>query len=348
MAKSLFRLKRREEAAEFVVDWLRAGTVPAFGAMQGMIQTMSTDRAFLKRYEEQLLVAAEEQPDNLVVQLYLASLHSQLGRVPDAWNVLQEAERRGLVENRSGARPVLVHDLLRHTMEPRETVASYTGLDIGELRARLEQLPEHAGLAMRLARILDADGRESDALPYYETVCRLNTNYWPALQRTAEILLSEGRLADAASHYGRVLWIQPGFLPAAVGLARASAMAGDQAGAVGALLRYGRMFAPDQGVLEVIALLDDQQGACERLRAALREASSKEPGNPFLWALLSAVEIKAGRIDEGRDAALSAERLGLTGSEGAPADCLIRAFSGAGPAPAGTDPAGGTRAPGSR
>ena len=341
MAKSYFRLKRREEAADFIVEWLGAGTVPAFGAMQGMIQTMSTDREFLARYEAGLLAAAKEQPDNLVVQLYLASLHNQLGRVPDAWKVLQEAERRGLVDNRSGARPVLVHDLLRNHMEPWETVASYSGLDVGELRQRLEQLPEHAGLAMRLARILDAESRRGDALPYYETVCRLNTSCWPAHQRTAEILLAEGRLPEAATHYRRVLELQPGFLPAALGLARASALAGDQESAVSALLRYGRMFAPDAGALETLALLGDQEGALDRLLGAIREAIGKEPENPFLWALASEVQFQAGKLEEARAAALSAERLGLTGAEGAPTDCMVRAFGREDPTSGGAGGPGG-------
>lgn len=329
--KALVRLGRTQEAVDFFAAWLRRGTVPSLGVLQGLISTLSMREEFRTGFEAAMEAALKERPRDVQLLLYQTIYFAEIGRMEKAWEVMHQAEALGLCDERGGERHRLVRSLKSKSVEHGANPVSYTGTDLAELDQAVARAPQHAGVILRRARVLDLAGRHEEALAGYAAALKLNPDLWPASYRR-ELLLEMGRAAEAVPDLDKALSLYPDLILVRLRAAEAHARAGQVETAVTLLVEDARANEPvSLGQAAIAALAAQGPAALGRLVAALEEAAGADPKNPYLSAYLAAVCTVTKDVAAARRHALDCERRGLAGPEAWPHRLLYQAFGEAYP-----------------
>jgi tetratricopeptide (TPR) repeat protein len=321
MLRSMVRLKRKKEAAEFFVSWVASGTVRSFGEVQGFMVVLVADREQARALKEMLEKAIEKDPTNVNLLLYQSVFLAQVGMNVASWKAFHEAERLGLCGLTTGHRHAFARELLDRSMEPDEGPWSYGETRLETLKEKLAMSPDHGGLAMRIARVLDTSGRRDEALPYYSRVSKVSPRLWSSAFRQAQILLAKEEFEKAIPLLRQVLQISPDFAAGQLRLAVALAQGGkpeqlDEARAI--VVGFGVNFSPERHTRRILEVLGRAKGGLEKLSADLAAAAVGHPASPYLHGHRALVLYKLGEKAEARKEALAAERLGLAGAKGHP------------------------------
>lgn len=143
---------RKKEAALYVGDWFDSGAAPLFS------DTLGTTAAWLfdVEFRDELLTIFkdryEKEPENLNLAISYAACLYAIGRNERAWNLVHDAETRGLCDDVTGGRHALVN-LLQWQAPELETPQTYNGSDIEELTSLSQKFPKNASFLMRMALI---------------------------------------------------------------------------------------------------------------------------------------------------------------------------------------------------
>jgi len=324
--RSLLYLKRDQDACEEFVKWVRAGSIRSFGEAQGMIVLLLADRKRAGMLQSAFEKALKEDPDNINLLLYGAVFMAQVGRNMQAWTWLHEAEKRGLCGLATGHRHAFVRDLLERTLEPDEGAWSYPSTQVEELARCCKEVPDHAGLAMRVARVLDTSGRSAEALAWYRKVSESNPGLWSAWYRMGQLHAREKRFAEAAVCFEKTLAVQPGYELARLQLAHALIKSGKVEEGVKTFVPFAKSFPPERHTRRILEALKEQETGLQTLQPALETALRNDPDSPWLHAHLALVLHHGGRKTEARKEALLAERHGLVGPGGRAHPVLYEVF----------------------
>jgi tetratricopeptide (TPR) repeat protein len=215
-----------------------------------------------------------------------------------------------------------------------------------ELAKKAEENPEHAGLRIRVARRTempvtsrkkkDRDEKVTDpedlqrleeAVALYLKAYDINPDCWPPLYRAGELEIERGRYAEATTVLQKAADRFGDNLPIFLSLAEARFLAGDPAAAAQDFLRYAREIEPGlrtRSFFDGIAAGDPKRLA--PFAAAIEKDAAALPRNAKLRSHLALVKLIQGDRPGAQQAALEAERLGLTGLRGWPHATLLEAF----------------------
>ncbi|HYC77193.1 MAG TPA: hypothetical protein VEI02_06145 [Planctomycetota bacterium] len=337
--KSLAKLGRDQEAADFLLDWVASGLSPGSGAVQGLVGGLAARAEMRAALDAAFARRLEQAPRHILLRLTYASYLAEVGRVEEAWNEFRRAERDGLCDLIVGARHAFASTLASRAPEPAPGGGPPAGADVVELRKAADADPEHVGLRLRLARRLEpvetpgADpaalkaGREA-ALVEYLKAATLNPAAWSAHLRAAELLVLLERPAEAVPHVGRALEMFPENVAWRLVETEARLAAGDVAGAAEAFTSYASRYEADGPVRRMVAAFE-ARGAkpWDAFVAALEKAAAAAPRNPWIKSNLAYLRLKKGDVAGARAAAREAEEAGLVGLGGVqPHAALIDAW----------------------
>lgn len=330
VVRALVELGRPEEAAEAFVDWVRSEGMRSFGEVLGMLRGLVGRATCREALGRKIDAAVAEEPGHVLLVLLKAAFLARQGHTMEAWSTFHRAERKGLCSLRTGARHPFAAQLLEGSIEPDAGPASYPGSDPEQLLGLVRKAPEHAGLALRLARTLDLDDKDDEALEWYARAFSLNPALWTAEYRRAELLMGLERFGKAARGYRRVLELVPEFPGARVRLARALVEQGELEAALEVLIPLAKSFEPGERMRAIYERMaaqeqDDGTGLDSALRT-IEGAVAAEPSNPALRAHLVMALLVGGLKARARREALAMERAGIVGPDGAPHALLLEAF----------------------
>lgn len=170
--KSLLRLgtdeknpapARLKEAAEFVGQWFNSGDAPSLGKTLGVCSAWLREAGFRR----ELVATFEKQyranPNNLNLVISYAAILSALGRNESAWGIVQKAEVMGLCDSITGARHPIAY-LLEMDCPEVGGDASYAGMNVEELDARMKQHPNNVSFPIRAALVYKKRGDSATQL----------------------------------------------------------------------------------------------------------------------------------------------------------------------------------------
>ena len=144
---------------------------------------------YRKEAVEPLVEACKREPDDFDLRLKLANLYLDLERPNDALPELDRAEKLALAEEQSDA----VLDRQIRAYQDSGTLAAR----VESLRESLSKSPTAAGWT-RLARLLEADGKASDASQAISKATAIDPKSLPAWVATARLKEASGDLLGAA------------------------------------------------------------------------------------------------------------------------------------------------------
>lgn len=156
--------ERIVEAARYVADWFDSPTAPVWSSTLAVLSTWLLDLSFRQELLGIVEARYAETPDNMNLALTLAGAYYTLGRNESAWRVVHEAERRGLCDDVTGGRHVIVELLRKKCYEYGPQASTYDGFNIDRLRELVAAHPEDISLAYRLAIRLRAKGFTGEAI----------------------------------------------------------------------------------------------------------------------------------------------------------------------------------------
>ena len=139
-----------DAAAAEITTWMMSQTAPPVGPTLGTLTAWLRDEELRAKVLAQFEARRQQEPQNLNLAISYAISLITLGRRESAWKVVQEAERVGLCDPRTGARHPVATLLRIECVEPSNS-ASYDGLEVERLQELVAEHPEHLGLAFRLA-----------------------------------------------------------------------------------------------------------------------------------------------------------------------------------------------------
>ena len=321
--KAYIRLGRFDDAAAAVLGWLQSGAVHSFGGVMGLMGTFSRIPDARKALGAALAKASASPSASVDMRLFRGAFLSECGDYLGAWKLVKEAERLGACNLRTGQRPFLALRLVTHCIEPDPGPGSEPSTSVEKLQAAAAKAPKHAGLQMRLARMLHRRGDKEAALAAYRKACQLSPRYWAASQLCGDLLIEMKRPAEAIEPLRRGVALLPGFQPAQLRLAQALVLAGKSVEASKILVQSGSLFAPDaltRSLIKKAAQADPQ------VVSVFEKAATADEKNPTLLGHLALARYFAGESGLARQAAMEAENRGLVGPSGLPAAILWEVF----------------------
>ncbi len=320
--KAHLRQKQDAQAADFFVRWLKIGTVPSIGALEGLLSTLMVSQGFRTELGKKLEAEAAAAPQDPYLQLYWGMFLSESGRSESAWKALHAAEEKGLFDMRAGGRHPYVTALASRSKEVEPNAASYEGLDLAEVAARRAEMPDHLGLLLREARLLDLAGKKAEAMVQLRLARKRNPDFWPAAYRLGELELQHGDAKVAALELGFAHTRFPHLLALNLVLAEARAKSQDSEGAAAALLHVAQSFEVGLVIREVWGRLASTPEGAATFQSFLAQSQPQQAKASVeshralaLWLL--------GKHEEAKLAALSAEKRGVAGRDGYPFPLLF-------------------------
>jgi tetratricopeptide (TPR) repeat protein len=248
--------------------------------------------------------------------LYRAILQLETGRSESAWETLHEAESAGLSDLRTGSRHPFASLLLARVPEFEKAPGSYDGTDVEVLEGLTKKHPEHMGLHMRLARIVDLLGQRDRARALYDQAFEKNTTLFVAAYRSGELAIAANDLETACEVIDRSAAVAGERFPASILAIKAWVMRKNGSEVAKRLRPFVTRQEPTPETLDLLKDLGSEVGV---LIDALKEDVQKTPHQPFLLAHLALAYHLDGKAEEARATALLAERWGLSGHDGRPA-----------------------------
>ena len=331
--KSLVRLKRFDEAARRFVAWLETGTTPSFGSVTGLLSIMVVYPDFRSALESEFAAALERHPGSVDLHLFQSIFFVETGRSESAWKAFHKAESLGLCDTRTGARHAYARMLASRASEFTDAPGGLLSTDLEEVARHRKGHPNHAGIAMRHARMLDIAGRRDDALAAYREVSRMNPGYWPSRYRTAKLLFDMEEHAKAAEEFAAAGKLFPFHRPCKLMECECRVKAGDADGAIKVMLGGAPGYEPGPGTAFLLKLMAEK-GSLDKFIKALR-ATPGGANQPYIQAHLALALKASTKVTEAKAIALQAERAGLSGRDGYPSGILYDVFGEERPAALG-------------
>jgi tetratricopeptide (TPR) repeat protein len=343
--KALLRSDRDAEAAAFFLEWVKSGLSPSSGAVQGLLSSMVGRPKVRAALDEGFAALEKTAPRHPLLRLTRASFFAETGRAEDAWKEFHRAEADGLCDMTNGARHAFALNLAARAPEP-PSPGAVAGATLEDLTAAAAAQPQHAGLAMRKGRVLEAAAERlpvgdparaagyEAALAAYRAAAALNPDAWSAHIRAAEILLSLDRPAEALPSFAKAVALFPGYVMWRLGEAEAKFAAGDAAGAATSFAVYARRFESDLYVRRFFERCE-KRGKLDWgvFAGELEKTAAAEATNPYVRSNLAFVRLKRGDTAGARAAAIEAEQVGLVGRNGVHAHPALREAFGLSLAP---------------
>jgi tetratricopeptide (TPR) repeat protein len=319
LIRAYFRQGNFSEAAETLWNWISLGPAPSFGALQGQLTSLCLNQEFRLEFEKRLDAGIERSKNDSSFYLYRAILYLETGRTESAWKALHEAEAAGLSDLRTGSRHPFAALLLARVPEFQRSVGSYEGTDLEMLQELTQKHPDHLGLGMRHARIVDLLGNRDQAMALYDKAFAANPTLFVAAYRSGELSLDAGDLDRACRTLDQAAVAAGDRLPASLLAMKAYALAKNGARVADLLLPYASKQEPGPQTMEILEKLGP---GLTVVADRIVEELKSTPKQPFLMAHLALVQHLASDPERARASALEAERFGLAGHDGFPAALL--------------------------